>query len=78
MLDVFKRHKTQVYELLAVIEKEEGGAYYGYCPALKGLCVSGATVEDTLETVKRAAASYFRSLIKHGDPIPVGPFLNAD
>ena len=75
MLDLLKRQKTQAYEILAVIEKEEDGNYHGFCPAFKGLHTSGKTVDETIENLKDAAVAYLRSLIKHGDPIPVGPFL---
>jgi predicted RNase H-like HicB family nuclease len=75
MPDLLRHRRTQVYEVLAVVEEDEGGLYHGFCPALKGLHTSGKTVDETIENVKHAAVAYFLSLIKHGDPIPVGSFL---
>ena len=75
MLKTMKHRNAQVYEILAVVELGDDGTYHGYCPALRGLHTWGDSVEGTIEKVKDAAIAYFKSVIKHGDPIPVGPFL---
>jgi len=54
-----------------VVEPDEAG-FHAYCPALKGLHVSGSTKEEALNNVNTAACAYIESLIKHKDPIPVG------
>jgi predicted RNase H-like HicB family nuclease len=54
-----------------IVEKDEGG-YHGYCPDLKGLHVFGKTSEEAKANAKHAAIAYIGTLIKHGDPIPVG------
>jgi len=59
------------FELVIVVEPDEDG-YYAYCPALKGLHVGGKTKEEALENAKEGAIAYLLSLIKHGDPIPIG------
>ena len=59
------------FEISVVIEPDEGG-FHAYCPALKGLHTCGDTEEEALENAKDAAIAYLQSLIKHGDPIPVG------
>lgn len=59
------------FRVEVVVEPDEAG-FHAYCPALKGLHVGGATVEEALGNAKDAAIAYLRSLIKHGDPIPVG------
>jgi antitoxin HicB len=53
------------------VEPDEPG-FHAYCPALKGLHVGGDTEEEALENAKDAAIAYLQSLMKHGDPIPVG------
>lgn len=59
------------FQLLFVVEPDEGG-YHAFCPALKGLHTSGSTEQEALENAKNAAVAYILSLIKHGDPIPLG------
>lgn len=54
-----------------VIERDDGG-YHAFCPALKGLHVQGNTEGEATDAVKDAILAYLESLIKHGDPIPVG------
>ncbi len=53
------------------VEPDNEG-FYAYCPALKGLHTCGSTEEEALQNAKNAAMLYIQSLIKHGDPIPVG------
>jgi len=55
-----------------VVIEPDGTGFHAYCPALKGLHTSGNTQKEALENAKDAAIAYLRSLIKHGDPIPIG------
>lgn len=50
----------------------DGDSFHAYCPALKGLHTCGKTEEEALNNASDAAIAYLYSLIKHGDPIPVG------
>lgn len=59
------------FRIEVVVEPDEKG-FHSYCPALKGLHTYGDTQQDALENAKDAAMAYLRSLIKHGDPIPLG------
>jgi predicted RNase H-like HicB family nuclease len=54
-----------------VVEPDEGG-FHAFCPALKGLHVDGRTEEEALQNAADMALVYLRSLVRHGDPIPVG------
>ncbi|MBI2908019.1 MAG: type II toxin-antitoxin system HicB family antitoxin [Chloroflexi bacterium] len=63
--------ETLVFEVLIVVEPDEG-SFHSYAPALKGLHSCGDTEEEALQNARDAAAAYLQSLIKHGDPIPVG------
>lgn len=47
------------------VEPDESG-FHAYCPALKGLHVSGSTEKEALQNAKDAATAYLESLIKHG------------
>ncbi len=55
-----------------VIVERDGDGYHAYCPALKGLHMGGDTEEEALANARDAVIVYLKSLIKHGDPIPVG------
>lgn len=59
------------FQLHIIVEADED-EFHAYCPALKGLHAGGITEEEALENAKDAAVAYILSLIKHGDPIPVG------
>jgi predicted RNase H-like HicB family nuclease len=64
-------HKIQV---TVVIEPDEEG-FHGYAPGLKGLHVDGKTRAETLRHAEEAIDVYLRSIISHGEPLPVGPDL---
>lgn len=57
---------------LDIVVEPDGDGFHAYCPALKGLHTCGETQEEALQNAKDAAIAYLRSLIKHGDPIPIG------
>lgn len=59
------------FKIQVVIEPDRVG-FHAYCPALKGLHTSGNTEKEALKNAKDAAIAYLKSLIKHGDPIPIG------
>ena len=59
------------FRIEVVIEPDDSG-FHAYCPALKGLHTCGDTEEEALRNARDAATTYLQSLIKHGDPIPVG------
>ncbi len=59
------------FKVQVIVEPDEDG-FHAYCPALKGLHVSGSTEDEALQNVSNAAMAYIESLVKHGDPIPIG------
>jgi predicted RNase H-like HicB family nuclease len=59
-----------------IIVEPDGDEYHAYCRALKGLHACGETVDEALSNARDAATAYIESLIKHGDPIPVGLVIN--
>ncbi len=65
-----EKARTITFRVDIIVEPDDDG-YHAYCPALKGLHVSGATMEEALQHARDAAVAYLRSLIKHGDPIPL-------
>jgi predicted RNase H-like HicB family nuclease len=53
-----------------VVETDSNG-FYSYTPSLKGIHMGGDTPEEALENAKEAAQLYLKSMLKHGDPIPI-------
>lgn len=60
---------------ITVVTEPDGDGFYAHAPALKGLHTCGSTEKEALQNARNAAIAYLKSLIKHGDPIPVGPGL---
>ena len=54
-----------------VVERDEN-EFHAYCPELKGLHVDAPTENKAVECAVEAVQLYVASLLKHGDPIPVG------
>lgn len=55
---------------IGICAESDEGSFHAYCPALKGLHVSGETKEEAIENAKIAIELYLKSLIKHREPIP--------
>lgn len=70
------REVTQIEFSLQIVVEPDGDGFHAYSPVLKGLHACGETEREALENAKDAATAYLCSLIKHGDPIPVG-FTNS-
>jgi predicted RNase H-like HicB family nuclease len=68
-----KDHVTRVTFGFTVIVEPDEGSFHAYCPAFKGLHVDGKDEEETLRNAVEAAGVYIRSLIAHGEPLPIGP-----
>ena len=64
-------------EFTVIIEKD-GESFHAFCPALKGLHVDGKTEQEALENAVAAADCYVSSLVRHGDPLPIGPHFTAE
>jgi predicted RNase H-like HicB family nuclease len=58
------------FGVIIIVDKDIPG-YHAYAPSLKGLHMGGDTEKEARENAKEAAALYLKSLLKHGDPIPI-------
>lgn len=67
--------KPMIEFVITVVVESDDDSFHAYCPALKGLHTCGATEEEALRNAADAAVAYLRSLIKHGEPIPVGVII---
>jgi len=63
--------KRKITLRVEICVEEDEDRFYAYCPALKGVHIDGKTEEAAVENAKIAIDLYIRSLIKHGDPIPL-------
>lgn len=61
-----------VFRVNAVVEPDGDGTYYGHCPEIGCIHVSGDTPEETEETLSAAIKTYLTMSIRNGDPIPIG------
>ena len=69
---VMKMDKASIGFLVKITIEPDNDGYHAYCSNLKGLHTSGATKEEALSNAKDAVEAYLKSLVKHGDPIPIG------
>ena len=69
---MLKNGDLQVEVTIEIAVEPDGDGFHAYCPALKGLHTCGETEQEALNNASDAAIAYLRSLIKHGEPIPVG------
>lgn len=52
--------------------ERDGAGYYAWCPELHGVHVGGDTREECLDNAKDAVDAHVSSIVKHGDPLPLG------
>lgn len=64
--------------LVEIFNETDDTGFHAYCPALRGLHTCGDTEEETLQNARDAAIAYLQSLIKHGEPVPLGVNLRGD
>lgn len=69
---MFRERPKITFKIEICVEDDDNG-FHAYCSALKGVHVGGETIEEALENAKEAVILYIKSLIKHGDPIPLTP-----
>ena len=62
--------KVLKFWVLIIVDEDIPG-YHAYAPSLKGLHMGGDTEKDARENAKDAAALYLKSLLKHGNPLPI-------
>jgi predicted RNase H-like HicB family nuclease len=72
------REKRKIAFTIEICLENDGDEFHAYCPALKGVHIDGKTKEEAIENAKVAATLYLRSLIKHGDPIPIQMVVTGD
>lgn len=58
------------YNYTVIIEREEGGDYHAFCPALPGCHSQGDSYEETVQNITEALQLYIESLKARAEPIP--------
>jgi len=61
---------------ITIVVEPDGDGYHAYSPAFRGLHVDGDTQDEAVDHAKEAVAVYIKSLIAHGEPLPIGPDRN--
>ena len=59
------------HHFTVIVEREEGGGYHAFCPALRGCHTQGDTLDEALANVREAIEVYLESLRAHGEPLPL-------
>jgi predicted RNase H-like HicB family nuclease len=59
-----------MHRATVVIEADETGGYYAFCPSLPGCYSQGDTLEDTKANITEAIQCHLESLLKEGEPLP--------
>lgn len=54
-----------------VVEPDDNG-FHAYAPALPGLHADGGTEDEAIQKAAELAVLYLASMVKHGDPLPIG------
>jgi len=65
------RGRREITFKIEICVEDDQDRFHAYCPALKGVHIDGNTKEEAIENAKKAVVLYIKSLIKHGDPIPL-------
>lgn len=76
-----RNHKRQTARLrltLSVVVEKDGKLFHAFCPGLKGLHVDGNTEDEAFQNAAEAASCYLASLIRHGEPLPIGPHFTTE
>jgi predicted RNase H-like HicB family nuclease len=69
MSDVLQPSGFEMTEYAAVFEKTATG-WCVYVPDLPGLCITGATLEETEDLIRVAIEIHISGLREHGLPVP--------
>ncbi len=70
------KHKTKtIHNYTVLFEKEEGGGFHVYCPALRGCHTQGDTYDEALKNIQDAVTLYIESLKAHNEPVPTEDML---
>ncbi len=75
-MSLFGKKEKTLYLRISVVVTPDGDGYHAYTPALKGLHVDGATIQEAVNNAVKAIEVYLTSLELHGDPLPIGPDLS--
>ena len=56
-----------------VIEPDGEDRFHAYSPACRGVHIDGSTEAETLARMKDALRLYLDSMVRHDEPLPLGP-----
>jgi predicted RNase H-like HicB family nuclease len=79
LFGLFHRKEARVVTIRVsvYVEAEDNGAgYHAFNPAFPGLHVDGTTEDEAVNNFAAAVPAYLESLVRHGDPLPVGCMIS--
>ena len=56
-----------------VIEPDGENCFHAYSPACRGVHIDGSTEAEALDRVKDALSLYLDAMVRHDEPLPLGP-----
>lgn len=62
--------RTQLYSFRVIIEPDEPKGYHGFVPLLKGVHITGRTIEEVKRNLRGAIRCHLQGLRKDGVGIP--------
>ena len=65
-----KKKLSKIYEFPVVVEKDQGGYYFGYVPSLQGCYTQGRSLSETLENLKEAITLNVEDRVATGEILP--------
>ncbi|SRR6266851_865768 len=74
MLKLLKKPPSLTLKIFYIVEPDEG-KFHAFAPGLRGLHVDGNTKDEAERHLIAGIKVYIDSLVKQGDPLPVGPDL---
>ncbi|MBI3633146.1 MAG: type II toxin-antitoxin system HicB family antitoxin [Candidatus Vogelbacteria bacterium] len=65
-----KKKLPKIYEFPVVVEKDQGGYFFGYVPSLQGCYTQGKSLQETFENLKEAIALHIEDRVADRETIP--------
>lgn len=53
-----------------ILDRELGGGFHAYCPALRGCHSQGDSLDEALQNMREAMEAYLESMAAHGEDPP--------
>ncbi|MDE0611778.1 MAG: type II toxin-antitoxin system HicB family antitoxin [Gammaproteobacteria bacterium] len=73
MFNLFGRVPAKELKIkVRIFVEPDEDSFHAFCPELKGVHVSGDSEQEALENCQIAIDQHIHTILKYGDPIPIG------